>query len=81
MLSPLCIRTFPQDRMGEYSPSLETVAESSALYLLFRVLRHRTQLPDMPLRSGTQALRFITSITLILRREKCHSREEKSAFP
>ena len=33
MLSPLCIRTFLRDRVGEYSPSLETVAESSALYL------------------------------------------------
>lgn len=33
MLSPLYIRTFLRDRVGEYSPSLETVAESYALYL------------------------------------------------
>ena len=39
----------------------------------------RTQLPDMPLRSDTQALRLIASIPLILRREKCTSREGKSA--
>ena len=44
------------------------------------------QLPDIPLRSDTQALRFIARIPLILRREKCPSREEKkvpsrSSFP
>ena len=39
------------------------------------------QRPDMPLRSDTQALRLIASIPLIQRREKCPSREEKSAFP
>ena len=33
MLSSLYIRTFLRDGVGEYSPSLETVAESSALYL------------------------------------------------
>ena len=38
------------------------------------------QLPDIPLRSGTQALRLITRIPLIQRREKHRSREEKSAF-
>jgi len=41
----------------------------------------RTQLPDTPLRSDTQALRFIVRIPLIQRGEKWHSREEKSAFP
>ena len=39
------------------------------------------QLPDMPLRRDTQALRLIARIPLIQRREKCPSREEKSAFP
>ena len=38
------------------------------------------QLSDMPLRSDTQALHFIARTPLILRREKCPSREEKSAF-
>ena len=38
------------------------------------------QLPDMPLRRDTQALRFIARIPLIQRRKKCPSREEKSAF-
>ena len=38
------------------------------------------QLPDMLLRSDTQALRLIASIPLIQRWGKCHSREEKSAF-
>ena len=38
------------------------------------------QLPDTPLRSDTRALRLIASIPLIQRREKCPSREEKSAF-
>ena len=40
------------------------------------VPRH-AQLPDMSPRSDTQALRFIASIPLIQRREKCPSREEK----
>ena len=39
------------------------------------------QLPYIPLRSDTQALRLIASIPLIQRREKCYSREEKSTFP
>ena len=41
----------------------------------------RTQLPDMPLRSDTKTLRLIASISLIQRREKCPTHEEKSAFP
>ena len=40
----------------------------------------RTQLPDMPLRSDTQALRLIARIPLIQRREKYYSRGEKNAF-
>ena len=40
----------------------------------------RTQILDMPLRRDTQALRLIARIPLIQRREKCYSREEKSAF-
>ena len=39
------------------------------------------QLPEIPLRSDTQTLRFIARIPLIQRGEKWHSREEKSAFP
>ena len=39
------------------------------------------QLPGMPLRRDTQALLRIARIPLIQRREKCPSREEKSAFP
>ena len=35
----------------------------------------------IPLRSDTQALRLIASTSLIQRREKHHSREEKSVFP
>ena len=38
------------------------------------------QLPDISLRSATQALRPIVRIPLIQRREKCPSREGKSAF-
>ena len=38
------------------------------------------QLPDMPRRSDTQALRLIARIPLIQRREKCPSREGKSTF-
>ncbi len=38
------------------------------------------QIPDMPLRSDTQALHLIANIPLIQRREKCHSREGKSTF-
>ena len=40
----------------------------------------RPQLPDIALRSDTQALRLIASIPLIQRKGKCHSREEKNAF-
>jgi len=40
----------------------------------------RTQLPDMPLRRDTQALRLITRIPLIQRKKKHRSREEKSTF-
>ena len=39
----------------------------------------RTQLPDMPLRSDTQALRLIARIPLIQRRKKYYSLGEKSA--
>ena len=35
----------------------------------------------IPLRSDTQALRFIATIPLIQQREKHRSREEKSVFP
>ena len=53
--------------------------ESPALYYCAKA--SRAQLPDMPLRSDTQALRLIASIPRIQRREKRHSREEKSTFP
>ena len=39
-----------------------------------------TPLPDIPLRRDTHALHLIARIPLIQRREKCPSREEKSAF-
>ena len=39
------------------------------------------QLPDSLSEASKQALRLIASIPLIQLREKCHSREEKSAFP
>ena len=38
------------------------------------------QLPDIPLRSDTQALSLMASIPLLQRREKSPSHEEKSAF-
>ena len=56
----------------------EPVAESPALTYCAKA--SHAQLPDMPLRGGAQALRFIVRIPLIQRREKWHSREEKSAF-
>ena len=56
--------------------------------LLYRVLSSiqsakasHAQLSDTPLRSDTQALRFIVRIPLIQRREKRPSHEEKSASP
>ena len=56
----------------------ETVAlESCHLFIL---LRHRTQFPDMPFPSDTQAFLLIVRIPLIQRRGKCHFRQEKSAF-
>ena len=59
----------------------ETVAESPALYLFYSAKASHAQLPDVPLRRDTQALRLIVSIPLIQRREKHRSREEKSTFP
>ena len=38
------------------------------------------QLPDGPLRSDTEARRLIARIPLIQRKEKRHSREEKSVL-
>ena len=50
-------------------------------YSLFIVQRYRTlSSPDMPPKRDTQALRLITSISLIPWREKCRSCEGKSAF-
>ncbi len=49
--------------------------------LIYSAKASHAKLPDIPLRSDTQALRLIASIPLIQRREKCPSREEKSAFP
>ena len=53
------------------------VAESCSLYCAKAL---HAQLPDMPLRRDTQALRLIARIPLIQRREKHRSRKEKSAF-
>ncbi len=59
---------------------MKTVAASPALY--FIMLRHRTLSPTIYLSEVTdQALRLIANILLIQRREKCRSREGKSAFP
>ena len=59
---------------------METATQSLALY--FIVLRHRTLSPTIYLSEVTdQALRLITSILLIQRREKCCSRKEKCSFP
>ena len=56
------------DCFGRVQSSIESAKASHA------------QLPDIPLQSDAQALRLIASIPLIQRREKCPSREEKSAF-
>ena len=50
------------------------------LYSIYSAETSHAQLPDIPLRSDTQALRLIANTPLIQRREKCPSREEKSAF-
>ena len=47
---------------------------------LFSAKASHDQLPDMSLRKDTQALRLVVRIPLIQRKEKRHSREEKSAF-
>ena len=57
------------DCCGRVLPSIYSAKSSHA------------QLPDMPLRSDTQALRLIASIPLTQRRGKHHFREEKSAIP
>ena len=73
--------------MGKYEgvlvdiPLSETVAASPVLYLEFRVLRYCT--PSSPIclsEVAEQALRLITRIPLIQRREKYPSREGKSDF-
>ena len=72
-------------REGRYRPIevagltyIETAGESPVP--TYYAKASRTQLPDIPLRSDTQALRLIARISLIQRREKCPSREEKSTF-
>ena len=55
------------DCCGRVLPSIYYYAKAS-----------HAQLPDVPLRSDTQALHLIVSIPLILQREKWHSREEKA---
>ena len=47
---------------------LETVVRSPVLYYFAKA--SHAQLPDMPLRRDTQALRFIVLIPLIQRRKK-----------
>jgi len=54
---------------------------SRVLFSIWSAKASHAQLPDAPLRSDTQALRLIASISLIQPREKHRSREEKSAFP
>jgi len=51
-----------------------------ALLSIYSAKASHAQRPDMPLRSDTQALRFIVRIPLIQWREKHRSREEKSTF-
>ena len=66
--------------IGQRRDQYETVSEESCP--LFRVLRHRTPSYPMYLSEVIRfSLRLIASIPLILQREKCHSRREKSAFP
>ncbi|GGM55001.1 hypothetical protein GCM10007088_12200 [Porphyromonas pasteri] len=48
--------------------------------LIYSAKASHAKLPDIPLRSDTQALRLIASIHLIQRRKKHRSREEKSTF-
>ena len=74
LISP-CEAVLSGDRAGEEGALPQAVASAS------RGGASDAQLPDMPLRSDTQALRLIASILLIQRREKCPSREEKIAFP
>ena len=48
--------------------------------LIYSAKASHAKLPDIPLRSDTQALRLIASTPLIQRKEKCHFHEGKSAF-
>ena len=65
--------------IGSTRDQYETVAGECCP--LFRALRHRAPSPPIYLSEVTeQALRLIVSISLIQRREKCPSHEEKSAF-
>ena len=62
------------------STYIETVAAESCA--LFIVLRHRASSSPICLSEVIRfSLRLIARIPLIQRREKCPSREEKSAFP
>lgn len=65
--------------IGSTSDQYETVTGECCP--LFRALRHRV--PNSPIylsKVTEQALRLVTSIPLIQRKEKCPSCEEKSAF-
>ena len=48
--------------------------------LIYSAKASHAKLPDIPLRSDTQALHLIANISLIQRRKKCYSREGESAF-
>ena len=66
--------------IGRRADLCETVAAESRSLCI--VLRHRTLSSPIYLSEVTeQALHLIANISLIQRREKCYSREEKSAFP
>ena len=69
------VRTYIGRRVNPYRSLLPRVLPST-----YCAKALHAQLPDVPLRSDTQALRLIARIPLIRRREKHRSREEKSAF-
>jgi len=91
---PLCWWVDPRLLIKDLSPSMDGEQSNllgatgwpiwaccrRVLPSIYSAKASHAQLPDIPLRSNTQAPRLIARIPLVQRREKCPSREEKSAF-
>ena len=78
--SPSLPKETPLSTSPQKQPLHEDCCRKSRPLFYYAKASH-AQPHDIPLRSDTQALRLITNILLIQRREKCYSRKEKCSSP